>query len=257
VSYITSFYEVVPENFFRQGVVFPATLTRGDIPMFEQEVEMEQRQSSVVPLLLIIAMILAFVGVAAYYVVQNSKMLAADEASTLISASLKKDGPVTIQLRIGNVVASVQDRPHGPNYQLFQKAGLLTVGKDRGRITPVVLTAEGRKLFEDLPGATKSKDAKDGTVLYVLPVAERVLVGTPQLTKTGMGRAKAEFMWGWKPNEIGEMLDASGALVKSFNTWDRGTLIDKFGAKFYHGEPTKAAISFVREDSSWKVATGE
>ena len=34
--------------------------------MFEQELEMEQRQSSVVPLLLIIAMIIAFVGVAAY-----------------------------------------------------------------------------------------------------------------------------------------------------------------------------------------------
>jgi hypothetical protein len=45
--------------------------------MFEQELEMEQRQSSVVPLLLIIAMIMAFVGVAGYYVVQNRKLVPA------------------------------------------------------------------------------------------------------------------------------------------------------------------------------------
>jgi len=49
---------------------------------------MEQRQSSVVPLLLIIAMILAFVGVAAYYVVQNKKVLSAVEADSLITASM-------------------------------------------------------------------------------------------------------------------------------------------------------------------------
>jgi hypothetical protein len=50
--------------------------------MFEQEVEMEQRQSSVVPLLLIIAMIVAFVGVAGYYVAQNRKVLPAGKQAT-------------------------------------------------------------------------------------------------------------------------------------------------------------------------------
>lgn len=72
---------------------------------------------------------------------------------------------------------------------------------------------------------------------------------------TGMGRATAEFTWGWDPNEVGEMLDASGSLVKSFNTWDRGTLIDKYGVKFYHDAPTKAVIAFVRGDGEWKVSS--
>jgi len=85
--------------------------------MFEQELEMEQRQSSVVPLLLIIAMIMASVGVAGYYVMQNRKVLPAAEASNLIASSLKQDGPVTIQFKVGPVVGSVQDRPHGPNYR--------------------------------------------------------------------------------------------------------------------------------------------
>ena len=225
--------------------------------MFEQEIEMEQRQSSVVPLLLIILMIVAFVGVAAYYVVQNQKVLPATEASNLIANSLKEGGPVTIQFRTGMVIASVAERPHGPNYRLLEKAGLLNIGKDKGRATPVTLTAEGRKLMADLPGVSKSKDAKDGTDIYVVPVAERVLSGTPHITMTGMGRAKAEFTWAWAPNKVGEMLDASGALVKSFNTWDRGTLIDKFNVKFYHGDPTKATLYFARGDKGWQIAAAE
>lgn len=222
--------------------------------MFEQEIEMEQRQSSVVPLLLIILMIVAFVGVAAYYVVQNQKVLPATEASNLIANSLKEGGPVTIQFRTGMVIASVAERPHGPNYRLLEKAGLLNIGKDKGRATPVTLTAEGRTLMADLPGVGKSKDAKDGTDIYVVPVAERVLSGTLQITMTGMGRAKAEFTWAWAPNQVGAMLDASGALVKSFNTWDRGVLIDKFNVKFYHGDPTKATLYFARGDKGWQIA---
>jgi hypothetical protein len=131
--------------------------------MFEQELEMEQRQSSVVPLLLIIAMILAFVGVAAYYIVQNQRVLPTAVAGNLIAASLKKDGPVTIQIRTGNVVGSVQDRPHDPNYRLLEKAGLIKIGKDRGRVTPIILTPAGQRLLAEIPGVSQDNDAKDGT----------------------------------------------------------------------------------------------
>ena len=222
--------------------------------MFEQELEMEQRQSSVVPLLLIIAMIMAFVGVAGYYVVQNRKVLPAAEASSLIASSLKQDGPITFQFKVGPVIGSVQDRPHDANYRLLEKAGLITIGKDKGRITPITMTAAGAKLFAEIPGVTQTKDPKDATTSYVVPVAVRTLVGTPIVTMTGMGRATAEFTWGWDPNKMGEMLDASGPLVKGFNTWDRGTLIDKYGVKFYHGQPTKAVMTFVRGDNGWKVS---
>lgn len=222
--------------------------------MFEQEVEMEQRQSSVVPLLLIIAMIMAFVGVAGYYVVQSRKVLPAAEASSLITSSLQQDGPVTFQFKVGSVIASVQDRPHDANYRLLEKAGLITIGRDNGRVTPVALTAAGTKLFAEIPGVKQTRDPKDHTTLYVVPVAERTLVGTPTVTMTGIGRAKAEFTWGWAPNKMGEMLDASGPLVKGFNTWDRGTLIDKYNVKFYHGEPKKAVIAFERADNGWKVS---
>ncbi len=159
--------------------------------MFEQEIEMEQRQSSVVPLLLIIAMILAFVGVAAYYVVQNKKVLSAVEADSLITASLKSDGPVTIHFQTGRVATSMQERPRDPNYRLLEKAGLVKIGKDKGRFTPVELTQSGRAFFAELPGVAKSRDPKDNADSYLVPVAERKLVGAPKITMTGMGRAKS------------------------------------------------------------------
>lgn len=223
--------------------------------MFEQEIEMEQRQSSVVPLLLIIAMILAFVGVAAYYVVQNKKVLSVAEADSLITESLKSDGPVTIHFQTGKVAASMQERPHDANYRLLEKAGLVKIGKDNGRFTPVELTPSGRALFTEIPGVVKSRDPKDKADSYLVPVAERKLVGTPKITMTGMGRASVDFTWGWVPNKMGELLDASGPLVKAFPTWDRATLIDKYGAKFYHGEPTKAVVNIVRTDGTWHMAT--
>src|SRR6201984_588273 len=129
--------------------------------MFEQEIEMEQRQSSVVPLLLIIAMILAFVGVAAYYVIENQKTLPAAEAALLIEQSLKADGPATIHFESGKVVAWVQERPQDANYRLLEKAGLVKLGKDNGHFTPVELTAAGKKMLDEIPDVVNSKDAQE------------------------------------------------------------------------------------------------
>jgi len=221
--------------------------------MFEQEIEMEQRQSSVVPLLLIVAMILAIVGVAGYYVIENRKVLPASEARILIEQSLKADGPATIHFETGQVITSVQERPQDAKYRLLEKAGLLKIGKDEGRFTPVQLTLAGEKILAEIPGASASRDPKGKSVIHVIPVAERKLVGTPTITMLGIGRATAEFQWTWEPNKMGELFDASGPLVKSFNTWDRATLIDKAGAKFYHGEPTKAATAIARTEKGWQI----
>jgi hypothetical protein len=67
-------------------------------------------------------------------------------------------------------------------------------------------------------------------------------------------KARAEFTWAWQPNSFGELLDASGNLVRSFNTWDRSTLIGKYGPKFYHGESTKAVLNFAKGDRGLEIA---
>ena len=85
-----------------------------------------------------------------------------------------------------------------------------------------------------------------------MPLAERTLVGVGNIKKVGTGRVLMEFSWKWQANELGDMFDASGALLKGFNTWDRSVLIDKHGANFYHADPTKVVISAGRGDKGWQ-----
>lgn len=224
----------------------------GRVFMFEQEIAMEKQQSSVLPLLLIIALIVSLVGVAAYYVIENRKVLASDDATRLVNASLKADEPATLRFATGAVISSVDEKPHDPHYRLLEKAGLLKIGKDTGRATEISLTPKGEAFFAAIPGVTKTK--KDKAENYIVPLAGRKLVGTPSVTTTSMGHATVEFNWAWEPNKLGEIFDASGTEVQSFNTWDRGTLIDKYGVKFYHGAPTKAALACVRGDKGWEIA---
>jgi len=222
--------------------------------MFEQEIAMEKQQSSVLPLLLIMTLIVSLVGVAVYYVVENRKVLASEEATTLVNASLKSQEPATLQFQTGVVTSSVGEKPHDPHYRLLEKAGLVKIGKDTGRTTSVLLTPKGEALLAQIPGVTKTKGTKDGSEEYRVPLAGRKLVGTPKVTMTSMGHAVAEFSWAWDPNALGEIFDAAGPEVQSFNTWDRGTLIDKYEVKFYHGAPTRATLACVRGEKGWEVA---
>lgn len=222
--------------------------------MFEQEVEMEKQQSSILPLLMIVALIIAIVGVAAYYVVENRRVLASEEAAMLVAATLQQQAPPTVEIHVGAVVSSVNEKPHDPNYRLLEKAGLVKVGKDVGRATPVSLTPAGEAFLKRIPGVTRTKTPDETTDTIVVPLASRKLVGTPRVTMTSMGHATVDFAWGWDPTKMGDLFDASGPMVQSFNTWERGTLIDKYNAKFYHGASTKAALACVRGDKGWEVA---
>jgi hypothetical protein len=153
------------------------------------------------------------------------------------------------------VKASVDDKPHDPNYRLLEKEGLLKLGKDQGWKTPVALTPKGEAMLAEMKGVQKTKD-KDGANIYTIPVAERELVEITKVTMSGGGtRAVVEFTWKWNPNKFGDMLDAAGTDVKAFNTWDRATLIDKYGAKYYHAEPQKAALAFAKVDKGWQIVT--
>lgn len=223
--------------------------------MFEQEIDMEKRQSSVIPLLLIVGLIVVIVGVAAYYVLENKKVLATEDAARLVTNSLKEQGPATMQFRVGRVAASVDARPHDPNYRLLEKVGLIKIGKDQGRYTPIALTPAGEAFLKAVPGVTKVKTSTDDSETYVVPLAEHKLVSAPKVTMLAIGRANIQFDWSWDTTKMGDLFDASGSEVKSFNTWDRGTLIDKYGAKFYHAAPVHAVIAVTRNDKGvWQIS---
>jgi len=236
------------------GMVVAAHV-RGGMAMFEQEIEMEKSQSSVVPLLLIVCLIISVVGVAGYYLVQSRKVVSKQEATSIVAASLKEQGPATIQFRTGMVKASVADKPHDPNYRLLEKAGLIKLGKDTGtykQITPISITADGERLLKELPDVSKVND-KDGTVLYVVPIAQRRLVDVSKITMLSPSRATVEFAWKWEANKLGNLFDASGSMVKGFNTWDRATLIQKYGADFYHNDPAHVSLALTKASAGWQI----
>ncbi len=221
--------------------------------MFEQEIEFEKRESSVVPLLLIVSMILVFVGVAGYYIWQNKQVLGTDQASAVITASLKAQGPAVVHFHTGMVKASVEERPEAPHYRLLDKAGIIKLGKVTGRTTPIALTLQGKALLAEIPDVITNKE-KDGTDAYVVPLANRQLAEITKITMLSPERATVQYKWRWDANKLGNLFDASGSLVKSFNTWDRATLIEKSGANFYHAEPTKVAVVLVKTDRGWQIA---
>lgn len=221
--------------------------------MFEAEVELEKR-SSFGPLLLVVALLATIVGLIAYVFMQSRQHLAPADAGQVVSSLLRAQGPATVQFHGGMVVASVNDRPTDPHYRLLEKAGLVKIGKQQGRATPIIVTAVAQKEFQAIPDFKQWKD-KDGTDVYYVPLAERRLGEISKVTMKSPTIAFVEYTWKWEPNKIGEIFDASGSAVKSFNTWDRATLIQKYGANFYHGEATKASVTLARGDKGWQVAT--
>jgi hypothetical protein len=160
--------------------------------------------------------------------------------------------PAVISFHTGLITPSVNVRPRDPNYRLLEKAGVLKLGKDRGRTTPVILTSAGEKRLKEIAGVQETSE-KDATVAYVVPIAARRLLAVDKITMITGKRATVEFTWKWVPNTLGESFDASSALVKSFNTWDRATLINKYGVDFYNGQAKTALINIVKVDQNWKV----
>jgi hypothetical protein len=220
--------------------------------MFEAEVEMEKR-SSFGPLLLVLALLGTIVGLVTYIFMQTRQHLAPAEAGQVVSAILKSQGPASVQFHGGLVVPSVNERPGDPHYRLLEKAGLVKIGKQQGRATPIMVSAVALHEFQAIPEFRQWKD-KDGTDVYFVPLAERKLGEISKITMKSPTIAVVNYTWKWEPNKIGEIFDASGSTVKSFNTWDRATLIQKYGANFYHGEPNKETVTLVRGDKGWQVA---
>ena len=226
--------------------------------MFEQELEMEKQESSIVPLLLIVALILTVVGVAGYYIIQNRKVLTMQEATRVATSVLKDQGAVTLRFHTGLVKSSVNDNPQGPHYRLLEKAGLIVIGKAQGTYGttyPVAVTTAGQEFLKRIDGVTTAKEA-DGTDVYQVPVAERQLIAVSNIKMLSPTRANITMSWNWKTTALGELLDAAGPAVKAFNTWDRSTLIDKYGANFFHAAPTEVTLALAKADNgTWGIAT--
>jgi hypothetical protein len=216
--------------------------------MFEQELEMEKKSSSIVPLLLIVTLIVGIAGASLYFVLWSRTELKTAEVNPIVLAALERQGPATLHFATGMVEdQAIPD----PRYRLLEKQGYLKLGKAQKGKTPVALTASGQAWLGEVAGV-KEKKTGDGTE-YTVPLAQRKLLGISKVTMQSPLKATVEYSWKWETTKAGEVFDAAGPAVKSFNTWDRSTLIDKFGAAFYHGDPTKVSIVLTKMDKDWEI----
>jgi hypothetical protein len=189
-----------------------------------------------------------------YFVIESRKVLTTAEAAPVILASIESQGQPTLRFQTGILKASVSEKPHDPHYRLLEKAGYVKIGKDVNWKTPVSLTPQGQAFLAELSGVKKSKN-KDGNDEYAIPLAQRKLLEVGRIEMRTPSKAIVEYTWKWETNQAGDLLDAAGPAVKAFNTWDRSTLIDKYGANFYHSAPTKVTVAMVKNDKGWQIAT--
>lgn len=221
--------------------------------MFEAEIEMEERQSNWLPLVMIVGLGALVVGSIVYFFLESRKQLSPQEASQVVSELLKARGPVRLHFHTGNVTPSVDEKPGDPHYRLLEKAGLVKIGKWKGTALPISLTPQGQQLILDIPGVEIAKD--DSSDTYTVPIAERVLVDVANVTMHGPNRATVNYTWKWQPSRLGELFEASADPFKSFSLWDRTVLIQKYGADFYKVEPAKASVHLVRnKQDKWQIS---
>jgi hypothetical protein len=228
--------------------------------MFEAELEMERKESSVIPLVLVLVLaglILGGIGGVVYMVVQTKKGLPTQDAAAVLEQSLKQEAPAAVHFHTGTLKSSVNEKPGDPHYTLLQKLGILTFKAQKdGRNFQVSLTPEGEKKLAAMADVQKTEE-KDGTISYTVPLAGRRLVEVSKVTMDGPSTARVIYSWRWEPNEFGNGFDAAGPIVKGFNQWDRATLIQKYSADFYHGEPIRTAAVLNKKGGQWTVASGE
>ena len=147
---------------------------------------------------------------------------------------------------------SVNEKPTDPHYALLTKAGILATKKKSWNSIVSELTPAGQKMLDSIGGVEKTTNA-DKSVTYRVPLAERKLVSIDKIDMIRPHLARVTYSWQWDPNRLGKEFDASSDLVKSFNGWDRGTLIKSYGVDFYGNPPSKVTVVLQEtKDGSWK-----
>jgi predicted transcriptional regulator len=217
--------------------------------MFEEELELEKKESSILPLLLIVGFVAAILGVAGYFYKESRRVLTNEEATALANAVLKAQAAPVVHFHTGQV----DDNTADPHYRLLEKAGLIKIGKLQKSKTPVNLTPKGEELLASIPDV--KKEAKETSTAYSVPLATRKFISVTEITKQSPTKATFTYTWNWEPNRLGDIFDANGPIVQGFNTWDRSVLIDKYGVNFYHGDTRSNTLRANRDENKWGIAT--
>lgn len=226
--------------------------------MFEEELELEKKEGGGFgPVIVIVLMVGLIVGGIGYIVWQGTRTLKPEEATKVLTVALQQQKPPSVRFQTGHLKYSNSvDSLTDPQYKLLEKLGILTTKTQKDGSMDVALTAEGEKRIAAFP-ELKKKDDKDGTILYVVPLAKRDLVKVEKVNKLSASSAEVEYSWKWQPNDLGKDFDAAGPAVQSFGTYERSVLIQKYGADFYNAKPQDVRVKLVKLSDGWQFAPSE
>lgn len=217
--------------------------------MFEQEIKMEERSSSVGPILLIAAVCLTIVATVVYVMHEARKGMTQAEAKHAVTAMLAAKGPALLHFRTGMVTPTATDKPSAPHYKLLQAAQVVTLEKKDGGMQ-VTLTEDGAKLLAGIPGTTHMKNA-DGTEEYAVPLGTRELVAVTGVKVISPSAATILYSWKWHPTAMGDVFDLAGGYVSGMDVWERAELA-KDGADLFH---SAAIPDEYNATSGWQLAS--
>ncbi len=224
--------------------------------MFEEELELEKKEGGGFgPVIVIVLLVGLLVGGIGYVVWQGTRTLKPEEAANVLTAALQQRGPATVRFQTGHLTYSNSvDSLTDPQYKLLEKLGILTAKTQKNGSMDVALTPEGEKRISAFPELKKKED-KDGTVLYVVPLAKPMLIGVDKVNKLSPSSAEVEYSWKWQANDLGAEFDAAGPAVQAFSTYERSVLIQKYGADFYNAKPQAVMVKMVKLSGGWQFAT--
>lgn len=219
--------------------------------MFEQAIEIENKEGSRFgPFLIIVVLVGLFIGGFAVVIFQSRPTLKPEEATAAVESRLIASGPVSVSFRTGVVSYADADRPSDPQYKLLEEAGILKIAKAKGYAAQVELTPEGKQFLASLANVQTRPD-KDNTTVHILPLASRKLVSVDNVIKLTPDHFQVQYTWAWRTTKAGDMFDIAGNLVQELPAYDRGRLIDQFGANYYHDEPAHASLVLKRDEKGW------
>jgi hypothetical protein len=216
--------------------------------MFEQEMKMEERSSSIGPILLIAAVCLTIVATTIYVIHEATKGMSQAEAKHAVTSMLASKGPAMLHFRTGLVAANAPDKPSVPLYKLLQAAQVITTEKKDGG-TQVTLTEDGKKLLDGIAGTTHTTNV-DGTEEYSVPLGKRELVAVTGVNVISPSAATVHYTWRWNPTAMGDVFDLAGGYVNGMDVWERAELA-KDGADLFHSGPVQDDYNAT---SGWQMA---
>ena len=216
--------------------------------MFEEEIKMEERSSSVGPMLLIIAVCLTIVGTAVYVTMEAHKGMSQAEAKKAVTAMLEQRGPAMLHFHTGLLTNQSDQKSSDPQYALMQSAQLVTIDKRENGVE-IDLTADGAKMMDSIAGSTHAK-AADGTIEYHVPLGTRKLVAVSGVNVTSPSAATIHYTWQWQPTVLGDVFDLAGSYASGLDVWQRAELA-KDGADLFHSAPVPDDYNAT---SGWQLA---